>query len=405
MTGEIELRQILARVREEASAARSFFHTWKALDLARSETRLCATMNDSRNVDFFITSMEGNFRLFFLSLRKLFDKEKYRDRDTVGFVFLTKRLEKAGYLDFAREISETITVNNDIINKICQITNRSIAHNDLVSTGAIFESASITHEEVETLIDTTCEILNAISERVGLPNRIAEGERDERAVRHLLITLHDSRLPRTKTLGWDQVRQFFEDHGCVVAGHPEIRWYRESWEALDRAGLTSITQYRAFELAQTVLKLRALCLLAMYLGMYQAAGPYSELAGYFSGHPDVFWYLDPLGVKMMDIWELARISGRLETSALSYFEDEGADDEQLREIAMDFVSEESSSIFCTLVEHYGEIFELFVSLWNSRVLPDDVEPFEGVVDSMRAQDGKVEVWAYVEEGMESWSLR
>ena len=273
----------------------------------------------------------------------------------------------------------------------------------MASTSEIFESAGITPNQVEALIDASCGILNTIGERVGFPNRISEGERNDRAVRDLLNTLHDSRLPRTKTLGWEQVRQFFEDHGCVVTGHPEGRWYRESWEALDKAGLTSATQYETFELAQTVLKLRALCLLAMYLGIYQAAGPYSELAGYFSEHPDVSGYLDSLDVEMKDIWELARVSGMLATSALSYFEDEETHDGQLREIAMDFVSEENRAIFDALVEHHGGIVELFVSLWNSRVSPDDVEPFESVVDSMRPQDGKTQVWAYVEERMDGWS--
>ena len=106
---------------------------------------------------------------------------------------------------------------------------------------------------------------------------------------------------------------------------------------------------------------------------------------------------------MKDIWELARTSGVLETGALSYFEDEEANDGQLHEIAMDFVSEEGTAIFDALVQHYGGNVELFVSLWNSRVSPDDVEPFETVVDSMRPQDGKVQVWAYVEERMVGWS--
>ena len=47
--------------------------------------------------------------------------------------------------------------------------------------------------------------------------------------------------------------------------------------------------------------------------------------------------------------------------------------------------------------------EICHGLWTSRVSPDDVEPFESVVDSMRLQDGKVQVWAYVEERMEGWS--
>lgn len=399
MTDNVELRQTLQRIREEASAARAFFHTWNALNMARGDARLRATMNDYRHVDFFITSMEGNFRLFFLSLGKLFDKYS----DTVSIGLLTEKLRDGGFAEITQEIEEVISNHDGTIAKIRLVRNKVVAHNDLASTNEVFENAGITPNQVETLIDTLCGILNSIGKRVGFPDRISEGERNERAVRNLLKTLHDSRLPRTKMLRWDQVRQFFEDHGCVVTGHPEIRWYRESWEALDKADLTSTTEFQKFELAQTVLKLRAFCLLAMYLGMYQAAGTYSELGGNFSDHPHVSWYLDSLDVQRKDIWELAHASGMLQTEAAGYCEDEETDEEQLCEIAMDFVSEENTAIFNALVEHYGGNAELFVSLWNSRVSPDDAEPFETVVDSMRPQDGKVEVWAYVEEQMVGWS--
>ena len=399
MTDRVELRQALQRVREEASAARAFFHTWNALNLARGEARFRATMNDYRHVDFFINSMEGSFKLFFLSLGKIFDERS----DTAGLQLLAKKLIDAGHADFAQEIADIISDHNRTITKVRLVRNKSIAHNDLAYTSEIFERASITPNQVEALIDTLCGTLNGVGESLGFPNKISDGERSERAVQHLLKTLHDSRLPRTKTLGWDRVRQFFENHGCVVAGHPEIRWYRESWEALDTAGLASTTEFQQFELAQTVLKLRALCLLVMYLGMYQAAGTYSELGGYFSEHLDVFWYLDSLDVQRKDIWELAHASGMLQTEASSYCEDEETDEEQLRLIAMDFVSDENAAIFESLVEHYGGGVELFVSLWNSRMSPDNVEPFEAVVDSMRPQDGKVQVWTYVEERMVGWS--
>ena len=356
-------------------------------------------MNDYRYVDFFITSMEGNFRLFFLSLGKIFDESG----NTVSLQLLAKKLEDAAHVDFAQEIAKIISDYSCTIEKIRLVRNKSIAHNDLASTSEIFKSANITPNQVEALIDASCGLLNTIGEKMGFPNRISEGERDDRAVRHLLKALHDSRLPRTKRLGWDQVRQFFADHGCVVTGHPESRWYRDAWEALDKAGLTNTTEFQDFELAQTVLKLRALCLLAMYLGVYQAAGPHSELGGYFSEHPDVSWYLDSLDVQMKDIWELTRTSGVLEPSASSYCEDEEADDEQLREIAIDLVREENRAIFNALVEHYGGNVELFLSLWNSRMAPDDAEPFETVVDSMRPQDGTAEIWAYVEEEMKDWS--
>ena len=93
-------------------------------------------------------------------------------------------------------------------------------------------------------------------------------------------------LHETEMLEWFQVEKLFEESGCVVSGKPEIRWYQESWGALKRAGLANTTEFEELELAQTVLRLRAPCLLAMYLGIYQVAED-SELGGYFSEHDSI----------------------------------------------------------------------------------------------------------------------
>ena len=77
-------------------------------------------------------------------------------------------------------------------------------------------------------------------------------------------------LYETDDLEWHEVRDFFEAHGCVICGSPEMRWYQESWGALKRAGLADTTEFEEDELAETIPKLRAICLLAMYLGIYQA---------------------------------------------------------------------------------------------------------------------------------------
>ena len=82
--------------------------------------------------------------------------------------------------------------------------------------------------------------------------------------------------------------------------------HRLEWGALEKVGLTSTTECKEHELAQTETKLRALCLLAMYLGVYQAAGEYSELGGYFSEHDFFSSYLVSLSVELEEIWELAR---------------------------------------------------------------------------------------------------
>ena len=141
----------------------------------------------------------------------------------------------------------------------------------------------------------------------------------------------------------------------------------------------------------------------MYLGMYQAAGDYSQLGGYFSDHSSFSWYLHSLDVEMDAIWKLALCQGYRETEHSSYREDETVDDEFLSCIAMEMAKDENRALFLALNEHYDGTLGLFLSMWNLRGLLEEVEPVENVVDSVSPGDGKLEVWNYVEEGMESWS--
>lgn len=208
----------------------------------------------------------------------------------------------------------------------------------------------------------------------------------------------------TEILEWFQVERFFEEYGSVMLDRREIRWYQESWGALKRANLASHTEFDDDELAETVIKLRAVCLLAMYLGIYQAAGQYSEWGGDFCSHEFFESYLESLNVDIGDIWFVGVRKGMLETSYDSYEEDEEADDEQLNDIAMQLVREDNGAIFSAIRDHYGGNTELFVSLWNSRFTLDEIEPKLEIVNYLRpGDDGKLEVWAYVENGMKDWS--
>ena len=68
-----------------------------------------------------------------------------------------------------------------------------------------------------------------------------------------------------------------------------------------KAGLASAAEFGEFGLDGTVPRLRALCLLAMYPGICQAAGEDSEMGGDFSDHRPCSWYLDSLNVDIEDI--------------------------------------------------------------------------------------------------------
>lgn len=211
-------------------------------------------------------------------------------------------------------------------------------------------------------------------------------------------------LPGRNRLQWSQVEPFFREHGCVVAGGPELGWYRESWGALEKANLTGGIEFAEFGLDRTVPRLRALCLVAMYLGIYRAAGEDSDLGGYFSEHAPCAEYLDSLDVGVDDLWEFVRLACNLETGAESCEEDEDVEDELLYELAVELVEGETDAIFAALVDHYRGKVGLFAALWNSRTPREESEPAEKILDSARPGDGRREVMAYVENGMTGWRL-
>lgn len=203
-------------------------------------------------------------------------------------------------------------------------------------------------------------------------------------------------------LRWSEVEDFFREHGCMIVGDPELAWYREAWGALEEAGLAGAVEFAPLGLDRTMPRLRALCLLAMYLGIYQAAGEESALGGYFPGHPPCFRYLDSLKLDIWELRELARTTGMIETDADSDWEDGDVDDGMLYEIVAELVGGETGPIFEALAAHFGGAAALFVSLWRSRTPPDEHEPAEDILAPGRPGDGKREVRAYVEEGMTGW---
>ncbi len=99
MIKQVDVRGAVHRVRQEASAARAFFHTWNELNLARGDPQLRATMNDYEYVDFFHVSLASNFRLMFLSLGSLFDKNS----KALSLRMVAETLKNNGYVKVAHE--------------------------------------------------------------------------------------------------------------------------------------------------------------------------------------------------------------------------------------------------------------------------------------------------------------
>lgn len=145
MTKNGILRIAVARVRAEASAARAFFHTWKTFEMARGNAELLAAMNDPRYTDFFLASLAGNFRLFFLSLGNILDKHK----NSTGIKSLKKVLKKSNYKNLTQEIDELVENYQNTIDKVRDIRNNSIAHNNFETADEIFNRVSVTPDQIE----------------------------------------------------------------------------------------------------------------------------------------------------------------------------------------------------------------------------------------------------------------
>lgn len=223
-------------------------------------------------------------------------------------------------------------------------------------------------------------------------------------------------------MDWDDIADFFDEFGCVMMNHPELRWYQESWGALMRQGLADWTRFEDYGHAMALLRLRAICLLAMYLGIYQRATEYGpELGGYFFGHPyrGIWEYLEALRIDHETLWEMACIDGHLpdEERGGDDTEDEDADAEILRHGVLEMIREENGSIYKALEAHYDGADGLFSSIWRSRKPLHQVDPHENVVDAKlppnaglgylltSPESGEMaEVYDYVQSGMRDWEL-
>ena len=212
----------------------------------------------------------------------------------------------------------------------------------------------------------------------------------------------------TAELTWEFVANFFREYGCVMVEDLELKWYQESWGALMRAGLTNWTKFKDPDHGYEMLKLRAICLLAMYLGIYQQSTIGSGLDD-FSGHPGISEYLSSLDVDDEVLWQIALVEGLMpydmdEDMAKDADEEDAVDEDMwiIRDATMELIRKDNGPIYNVLKAHYGGTAALFVSLWNSRVPLHEMNLHDDVINSL-SPDLDV-VWMYVEEGMRTWEI-
>lgn len=184
-----EARNILNDLIEEAGAARAHFHTWWALR-NRALPDFYEAMSDYTYVDFFHASNTGHYKLFFLSLSKIFD----RDTRVSGISHLNEALQKDGYQQLAVDLENRLVPLQSLVVRVMNIRSRAIVHNDrTLAREEVYEVNGITPDEIRGLINSTCEILNSVARGLGITNVISEGERFEKATLSMLKRLRDGK--------------------------------------------------------------------------------------------------------------------------------------------------------------------------------------------------------------------
>lgn len=180
-----DLDRILWSLMEEATAARAHFHTWWALrNLALPE--YLETMNNHEYVDFFHVSNSGHYKLFFVALSKIYD----RDSRASGVSKLKDELEQAGWSVVAREVGSRLAAVLPLVRKVLGIRNKTIGHNETgIPRERVYKINAVTPDEIRQVIDVTCATINYVAEEVGLSNRISGPERYEKAVLNMLEVL------------------------------------------------------------------------------------------------------------------------------------------------------------------------------------------------------------------------
>jgi len=167
--------------------------------------------------------------------------------------------------------------------------------------------------------------------------------------------------------------------------HPEMRWYEESWGALMRADLADDN---TDDHSEVFVKLRALCLLKMYLGFCACFDEDAE--------PSLTDMLASLAINPVT---LANLVGEEKFNKVSF------DDipDILESETCDMIKNENSTIYQCLKEHYGGESLLFVSLWTSRVPLYAVESAQSILnEDVEFIGEKPRAFNYVTGGMSDW---
>ena len=170
---------------DEGMAARAHFQVYWALrNLALPKYH--GVMNDANYRDFFLASNSGHYKLFFLALSKIFD----RDSRVAGISELKRALRSEGQGRTALRITRELRPIPPFVKKLMHIRNQTIVHNEIsVPRTKVYEVNGITLNQLRQVIEAVCGAINATAHDLGIPNRIFDSSRFESATLGMLERL------------------------------------------------------------------------------------------------------------------------------------------------------------------------------------------------------------------------
>jgi hypothetical protein len=170
---------------EEGISARAHFQIWWALRNLALPKYLPA-MNDTSYVHFFVASNSGHYKLFFLALSKIFD----RDDRVAGISEFKRALRADGYGHVALRIVKELKPIEPLVKKVMSIRNQTIVHNErAIPRAKVYKVNGITPNQLRHVIDTVCATISSAAQDLGVTNTIFDSSRFEEATLSMLKKL------------------------------------------------------------------------------------------------------------------------------------------------------------------------------------------------------------------------
>jgi len=179
------LNKIIGDLIEEGIAARAHFQVWWALR-SLALPKYYDVMNQPDYVDFFHASNAAHYKMFFVALGNIYD----RDDNASGIQSLRRVLDEEGYGLLKDFVEVKLFPNVVLVKKAKNIRNMSVAHRPTPQLRKdVYNSNDVTPNQLRDLIDNTCAAINYVAGSLGISNLIFEGNRLEDATIKMLRRL------------------------------------------------------------------------------------------------------------------------------------------------------------------------------------------------------------------------